>query len=152
MHAVVMESLEEYLSGVLEPAECRRIETHLNDCRSCRAELDGMAEVSSLFGALRGQECEPTPGFYARVADRIEAENAAPSLAGLFAFDLVFARRLAFSCMLTLAVLGSFLVSREIGYRGSFTPESVLAQDTTAASSSALAQDNMLLTLTAYER
>ncbi|MGD0046711.1 MAG: anti-sigma factor [Bryobacteraceae bacterium] len=152
MHAVVMESLEEYLSGLLEPAAHRRIETHLNDCASCRAGIEGMADVSRRFGALRNQECEPAPGFYARVVERIETTSAAPSFAGLFAFDLVFARRLAFSCMLTLAVLGSFLVSREIAYRGSFTPDTVLAQDSTAASGSALAQDNMLLALTAYER
>jgi anti-sigma factor RsiW len=147
-----MESLEEYLSGVLEPAARRRIEAHLNECASCRAGMDGMAGVSSLFGALRNQACEAAPGFYARVVERIEATSAAPSLAGLFAFDLVFARRLAFSCMLTLAVLGSVLVSRELAYRGSFTPDAVLAQDSAAASGSALAQDNMLLALTAYER
>jgi predicted anti-sigma-YlaC factor YlaD len=147
-----MESLEEYLSGVLEPAVRRRIEAHLNECASCRAGMDGMAGVSSLFGALRNQACEAAPGFYARVVERIEATSAAPSLAGLFAFDLVFARRLAFSCMLTLAVLGSVLVSRELAYRGSFTPDAVLAQDSAAASGSALAQDNMLLALTAYER
>jgi anti-sigma factor RsiW len=147
-----MESLEEYLSGLLEPAAHRRIEAHLHDCASCRAGIESMADVSRLFGALRNQECEPDPGFYARVVDRIEITSAAPSLAGLFAFDLVFARRLAFACMVTLAVLGSFLVSREIAYRGSFTPDAVLAQDSAAASGSALAQDNMLLTLTAYER
>jgi len=152
MHAVVMESLEEYLSGLLEPAARRRIETHLHDCASCRAGIDGMADVSSLFGALRNQACEAAPGFYARVVERIESTSAAPSFAGLFAFDLVFLRRLAFSCMLTLAVLGSVLVTREATYRGSFTPDAILAQDSTAASGSALAQDNMLLTLTAYER
>jgi predicted anti-sigma-YlaC factor YlaD len=152
MHAVVMESLEEYLSGLLEPASCRRIETHLNDCASCRAEIDGFTGVARLFGALRSEECEPAPGFYARVAERIEANSAARSFAGLFGFDLVLARRLAFSSMLMLAVLGSFLVSREVTYRGSFTPEAVLSQDSAAASDSAPAQDNMLLTLTAYER
>ncbi len=152
MHAVVMESLEEYLSGVLEPAARRRIETHLNDCASCRAETDGLMGVAHLFGALRNEGCEPAPGFYARVMERIDA-GAAPSIPGLFAFDLVFLRRLAFSCMLTLAVLGSVLVSREVTYCGSFTPDAVLAQDSSAAASgSALAQDNMLLTLTAYER
>ncbi|HEY9141932.1 MAG TPA: zf-HC2 domain-containing protein [Bryobacteraceae bacterium] len=151
MHRVVMESLEEYLSDVLEPAARRRIETHLSDCVSCRAEMDGLADVSRLFGALRNEAYEPAPGFYARVVKRIEA-GTAPSL-GLFGFDLAFARRLAFSCMLTLAVLGSVLVSREVTYRGSFTPEAVLSQDNAAeAAGSALAQDNMLLTLTAYER
>ena len=152
MHAVVMESLEEYLSGLLDPVARRRIETHLQDCPSCRAGMEGMAEVSHLFGGLRSEVCEPAPGFYARVVERIETGNTAPSFTGLFAFDLVFARRLAFSCMLTLAVLGSVLVSREATYRGSFTPDAVLSQESTAASAGALAQDDMLLTLTAYER
>jgi len=152
MHAVVMESLEEYLSGLLDPAERRRIEAHLHDCPGCRAGIDGMTELSSLFGVLQNQECEPAPGFYSRVVERIEAASAEPSFASLFAFDLVFARRLAFSCMLTLAVLGSVLISREATYRGSYTPEAVLSQDRTAASEGAPAQDNMLLALTAYER
>jgi anti-sigma factor RsiW len=147
-----MESLEEYLSGVLEPAARRRIDIHLNDCPSCRAAVDGMVDAASLFDALRNEEYEPAPGFYARVVERIESTSAAPSLPGFFSFDLVFARRLALSCMLTLAVLGSVLITREATYRGSFTPDAVLSQDTTAAASSALAQDNMLLTLTAYER
>jgi anti-sigma factor RsiW len=147
-----MESLEDYLSGLLEPAERRRIDAHLHDCAHCSAEIDGFADVSRLFGALRSEECAPAPGFYARVTERIDASAAAPSFARLFAFDLVLARRLAFSCMLMLAVLGSFLVSREVTYRGSFTPEAVLSQDSAASSDKAPAQDNMLLTLTAYER
>ena len=152
MHAVVKESLEEYLSGVLEPAVRRRIETHLNDCASCRADVDSLADVSRLFGALRNEAYEPAPGFYARVVERIEASGT-PSLAGLFGFDLAFARRLAFSCMLTLAVLGSVLVSRQATYRATVTPEAVLSQDSAVeAAGSTLAQDNMLLTLTAYER
>ena len=152
MHQVVKESLEEYLSGLLEPAARRRIEDHLRDCASCRAGMDGMAEASRLFGALRSEPCEPVPGFYARVMERIETAGTAPSFASLFAFDLVLARRLAFSRILMLAAMGSFLVSREIAYRGSFTPDAVLSQDNAAASGSALAQDKMLLTLTAYER
>jgi len=152
MHAVVKESLEEYLSGLLAPAACRRIETHLHDCAACRAEAGSFADVSRLFGALRNEAYEPAPGFYNRVVARIEAGNAAPSFAWFFAFDLTFARRLAFSCMLTLAVLGSVLVSREVTYRGNFTPDAVLSQDSAAASAAAPAQDNMLLTLTAYER
>jgi len=152
MHAVVSESLEEYLSGLVEPAARRRIEAHLVGCAGCRAEVDSMAGISQLFGALRNEAYQAAPGFYARVMERIEANGPAPSLAGLFAFDLIFARRLAFSCMLTLAVLGSFLVSREVSYRGSFTPDAVLAQESAAASDSVPAHDNMLLTLTAYER
>ena len=152
MHRVVKESLEEYLSDRLEPAARRSVEDHLRDCAGCRAVMDGMAKFSHLLGVLRSEACQPAAGFYARVVERIETAEAAPSLASLFAFDLVFLRRLAFSSMVMLAVMGSFLVSREIAYRGSLTPDAVLSQDNAAASDTALAQDNMLLTLTAYER
>jgi predicted anti-sigma-YlaC factor YlaD len=36
MHAVVMESLEEFLAGALDPATQREIETHLGTCQVCR--------------------------------------------------------------------------------------------------------------------
>lgn len=147
-----MESLEEYLSGLLEPAARRRIEAHLDGCADCRAQVSGFAQVSSLFASLKSDGMEAAPGFYSRVAQRIQTRRAAPSFASLFAFDLVLARRLAFSCMLLLAAMGSFLVSREITYRASLSPDAVLSQETAAASGTALAQDNMLLTLTAYER
>ena len=63
MHAVVMESLEEYLAGSLEPADERAIEAHLVACDSCREEIRGIEDVSRLFakraepeiGTLRGQ-------------------------------------------------------------------------------------------------
>jgi hypothetical protein len=149
MHAVVIESLEEYLSGRLEPAACRRVELHLRDCPRCRAGVDAMANASRLFASLCSEACDPAPGFYARVVYRIEA---APSIAGFFAFDLVFMRRMAFSCMLLLVAMGGFLVSREVAYHGGFSPAAILSQDNAAASDTALAQDNMLLTLTAYAR
>ncbi len=42
MHAVVMDSLEEYLSGTLEPAVERTIEAHLSACQACREEMRSM--------------------------------------------------------------------------------------------------------------
>ena len=72
MHSIVMESIEEYLSGALEPGAQRRIETHLSACRSCREEVAGMEDVSLLFGSLRCEEAlEPPAGFYARVMARV---------------------------------------------------------------------------------
>ena len=56
MHAVVMESLEEYLSGTLKPAVLRDIEAHLSTCEMCRQEVAGMQEVSQWFGALKAPE------------------------------------------------------------------------------------------------
>src|SRR6185369_9786762 len=113
MHAVVMESLEEYLSGTLKPAVLRDIEAHLNSCETCRQEVAGMQECSQLFSVLKaeGAELAPAPGFYARVMRQVGQRQAVPSFAGFFALDFAFGRRLVFASLLTLAVLGGYLVS-----------------------------------------
>jgi anti-sigma factor RsiW len=153
MHAVVMESLEEYLSGALEPAVHRRIETHLSACEACREDVAKMQDIGLLFGSLQCAEAlEPPPSFYARVMERAGAQKAAPSFANLFALDFAFGRRLAFGSLVTLAVLGGFLVVRESTSAVGPSPETVMAEEYSAAFDSAPAQDNMLLTLTAYER
>lgn len=153
MHPVVMESLEEYLSGTLEPAAQRKIEAHLSACESCLEELAGMQEVSQLFGCLRSEEVlEPAPGFYAAVMRQVGERETVPSVWSLFALDLAFGRRLVFASLLTLAILGSYLVSRETGRYAGPSPEAVMAEQNSPSFDSAPAQDNMLVTLTAYER
>src|SRR5690349_4050354 len=117
MHAVVMQSLEELLSGALEPAAQREIEAHLKGCDSCRSEIRSMQEVSEWFGSLRTEEAVvPAAGFCARVMQQVEQQKMVPSLANLFGLDMAFGRRLVFACLLTLAVLGSYLVTRETRY------------------------------------
>src|SRR5690242_11669360 len=129
MHAAVVESLEDYLSGSLDRAERQRIEAHLKQCEQCREEIAAMQDVSVLFADLRtGEPVEAAPGFYARVMQRVEDRRPAPSIAELFARNLIFGRRLALSCLLTLAVLGSYLVSRETRYAPEPSPEAVMAQ------------------------
>jgi anti-sigma factor RsiW len=152
MHGVVIESLEEYLSGALKPAAQRDIEAHLSNCRSCREEIRAMREVSQWFGGLRYEEVlEPAPGFFARVMGQVGERKSVPSFAGMFSLDLAFGRRLVFASLLTLAILGSYLVSRETGYPSELSPEAVMAQEGSPAFDSASAQDNMLVTLLAYE-
>ena len=153
MHAVVMDSLEDYLSGTLEPAEERVIEAHLSTCDSCREEIRGMQDVSQLFVALRPDEVvEPGLGFYANLIERVAAQPSAPSFSGLFTLDFSFGRRLAFASLLTLAVLGSYLISRESAYQGGASPEAIMAEQESPAFASAPGPDNMLVTLTAYEQ
>jgi hypothetical protein len=82
---------------------------------------------------------------------QVGERKTVPSFAGMFALDLAFGRRLVFASLLTLAVLGSYLVSRESGYPSDLSPEAVMAQEGSPAFDSASAQDNMLVTLTAYE-
>lgn len=152
MHAVVMQSLEEFLSGTLNPAAQREVEAHLKSCEPCRNEVRSMQEVSEWFGSLRSEEpVVPAPGFYARVARQIEQQRAVPTLASLFGLDLAFGRRLVFASLLMLAVLGSYLVSRETAYPSGPSPEAIMAQQESPAFDSAPAPDNMLVTLTAYD-
>src|SRR5512142_823133 len=109
MHAVVMESFEEYLSGTLEPAAQRAVESHLSTCVACRQEMLMLRDVSQLFGPLRSEEVfEPSPGFFAGVMERVRERSAVPSFASLFSVDMAFGRRLAFASLLTLAILGSY--------------------------------------------
>jgi anti-sigma factor RsiW len=156
MHAVVMESLEEYLAGSLEPADERAIEAHLIACDSCREEVHGMREVSQLLGSLRSEEAfESSPAFLAGVMRQVaDARGAARSLPNFLGIDLAFGRRLAFASLLTLAMLGGYLVSHESDYlvNNGVSPESLLAQQDSPAFASGPAQDNMLVTLTAYDR
>ena len=65
--------------------------------------------------------------------------------------NLAFGRRLVFASLLTLAVLGGYLVSRETQYTAGPSPEAILAQQNSPAFDTASAEDNMLVTLTAYE-
>jgi len=151
MHAVVMQSLEEYLCGAVEPATLREIEAHLSACEMCREDVRSMRDVSHRMGSLRVEEAVvPAPGFYARVMQEVD-RRAAPSVARLLGLDFAFGRRLMFASLLTLAVLGSYLVSRETAYPGGPTPEAVMAQQESPAFDSAPGQDNMLVSLTAYE-
>jgi anti-sigma factor RsiW len=153
MHAVVMDSLEEYLSGVLGPAVERKIEAHLIACETCREEVRGMREMSHLFGSLQVEEAfEPSPAFYAGVMRQVTAQKPSRSFAGLFALDFAFGRRLVFASLMTLAVLGTFLATHEAQSTVGPSPEAIMAQQESPAFDSAAAQDSMLVTLTAYEQ
>jgi len=152
MHVAVMESLEQYLSGELEPADREQIEAHLKQCEACREEVAAMEDVSLLFDGLRGGgTVEPAPGFYARVMERVGERRPAASLGDIFAWNLAVGRRLAFACLLTLAVLGSYLIWRETGYVGGPSPSAIMAQQDLPSFESASGSDAMLVTLTAYE-
>jgi anti-sigma factor RsiW len=147
-----MESLEEFLAGTLEPAERQAVERHLSDCGQCREEVHGMQGVSLLFSSFAAEEAfDPTPGFYVRVMQRVEVSKPAPSFASIFALDVVFARKLVYSCLLTIGLLGGYLISRESSYMSGPTPEAMMAEQTQEGFDSAPASESMLVTLTNYE-
>jgi anti-sigma factor RsiW len=152
MHAVVMDSLEDYLSGTLKPEVQGEIEAHLSTCRACRDEVAAMQEVSMCFRALEApEELLPARGFYAQVRRQVGNRHAVPAFAGFFVLDFAFGRRLVFASLITLAILGSYLVTTETEYPTGLSPAAVMAQQDSPAFDSARGQDNMLVTMTTYE-
>ena len=153
MHAVMLENLEEYLAGTLEPAELREIDAHLDRCCMCREELHAMQDVSGLFAILRTDEAatpEIPAGFTARVMAQVGGHKPVSVFASFFALNMEFGRRLVFASLLVLAVLGGYLVNHEVQYSAGPSPEAILAQQTMPSFDNGGA-DNMLATLTAYE-
>ena len=153
MHAAELDRLEEYLSGSLEPAALDKIEVHLKTCEACRHEVESMQELSRCLAALRPEAVpDPAPGFYARVMERVGRQTAALTFSNWFTWQLAFGRRVAFAALVTFAILGSYLIMHESAYPSGLSPEAVMAQQESPAFESGPAQDNMLVTLTAYER
>ena len=153
MHAAELDRLEEYLSGSLEPAALDKIETHLKTCEGCRQEVESLQELSQCLAALRPKKTlEPSPGFYARVMERVGRQTAALSFANFFNWQFAFGRRVAFAALVTFAILGSYLIMHENASPSGLSPEAVMAQQESPAFESGPAPDNMLVSLTAYER
>jgi hypothetical protein len=78
----------------------------------CRDEIAAIEEQAAWIRGLRAPaDCEPKPGFYARVMERIDAQRAI-SIWVLF-FDSQLGRRLALASMTLAVCLGMYLVSSE---------------------------------------
>ena len=152
MHDEILNELEGYLSG--EPVS-RSFTQHLVVCPPCAREVDAMEQVSVSLHSLRLNEAEaitPPLGFYAKVARNIEAEQKSP-LWGIFAPDLQFFRKVAFASLMLLAVLGSYLVSRESDYTHSMAAEQATLTEHNVAvpHESPADRQHILVTLAAYE-
>jgi anti-sigma factor RsiW len=152
MHAAVLDRLEEYLSGTLNPADTREVEAHLNICDICREEVHSMREVSECFTSLLPEQTlYPSPGFYTGILEQVGRQTARPTFTSFFSWQFAFGRSMAFASLAMLAILASYLWMRETAYQPAPTPEAVIAQQESPAFDSGPAEDNMLVTLTAYE-
>jgi hypothetical protein len=111
MHQPIRKNLEEYLkgSGTQIPAEFHR---HLGECRDCASELRRLETQSQLLRSLRsGEDVAPRAGFYARVMERIDAQQRV-SIWSVF-LDRKFGLRLAVASGVLAALLGGYLVTSE---------------------------------------
>jgi hypothetical protein len=85
---------------------------HVEECPECGAEIAAMREQAALFRGLRTSgEVEPRAGFYARVRERIEAQNPV-SIWNVF-FDSAFARRVAMASAALALLIGIYLFSAD---------------------------------------
>jgi anti-sigma factor RsiW len=150
MHKVIEDGLEDYLGGQVR----RDFQAHLQQCGECRTEVQEFQELSGLFKELRVEEpVHPSPGFYFRLSQNIEAQRQ-PSIWSIFSLDAAFGRRVAFASLMTLAIVGSFLVSRETGFEtlSGNGPEAVMAShDVSVPHESSTDRDRMLVTLASYD-
>ncbi len=148
MHDVVVNELEEHLTGKASPA----FHGHLASCRECREEVESIAGVSELFGELRPDSLnalEPSPFFFTRVAAGI-VEHQNKDHWGLLAPGAAFFRRIAFASLLVLACLGSYLVMREDKMAGTDAATIMAQHDVSADHAASTDRDLMLVTLASY--
>lgn len=106
MHEPVKVDLEGCLS---EQGGSAAAKAHLASCPECREELVQMREQSSWIQELRvpeAEELEPSPGFYARVMEQIEAQRAKISFWSGF-LEPMFAKRLVFASLMLFVLLGT---------------------------------------------
>jgi anti-sigma factor RsiW len=117
MHQEIRKDLEEFLKDSREiPAEFHQ---HLGGCGDCANELREFQEQSQLLRSLQS-EAEPRAGFYARVMERIEAQQQSSIWSALL--ERKFGFRLALASGMLAALLGFYLVTSEPS-----GPETVLA-------------------------
>jgi len=110
MHQSVREGLEDYLAGSGSPSE--EFTAHLKSCRDCAEELQTLREQARLIRVLRSSEAmEPSPGFYARVVDRIERRTQPSIWTALL--EPSFGRRIAMASAALALVVSAYIVSTE---------------------------------------
>jgi hypothetical protein len=108
MHAVVRNRLED----LLRADQSKPLPEHLASCAECQSELKIMKSQSMQLAGLRTAEgLEPSPGFYARVLQRIE-ECQYDSFWAFFVYS-PFSKRLAAASLTIAVALGTYVVSEE---------------------------------------
>lgn len=117
MHEPIRKKLEAYLedsgdtgarSGGGEFAK------HLSGCPECAGDIARMAEQARLVRSLRQTDAEPSPGFYGRVLERIEAQSEQRSVWATMV-ETAFGRRLALASAAAALVMAGYIVSTEPG-------------------------------------
>jgi hypothetical protein len=154
MHKPIKERLEEYMRGAVERGRLAEFRAHMGTCDSCRADVEAMeAQAHALRVLGAAEEIEPSAGFYALVMESIEARRSASIRYAIL--DPALGRRLIYASLLTVIVLGSYLVYMEQGpdFEAS-SPVTIMAAEPDHGRLGADPQrdrETVLLTLTSYQ-
>ena len=155
MHSLVKERLEELLAADGCTSSDAVVLSHLEGCDTCRRELEAMRVQATTLKSLRPtNDTDPSPGFYARLMDRIDSERR-PSFWGAF-LEPGFSRRIVFASLVFLVLFGGYLVSTEQGTPLMASgPEAIMAETAQPVSDVGndpqQDRDAILVTLTTYQ-
>ena len=113
MHQPIRDNLEDYLKGSTRQVP-QAFHAHLVACEECASELRLLETQANMLRSLRSvEDVGPSPGFYARVRERIEDQGKA-SIWSVF-LQPSFGRRLAIASATLVVLLGTYLVTTEPG-------------------------------------
>jgi hypothetical protein len=113
MHQPIRDNLEDYLKGSA-PKVPQGFHAHLVACEECASELRLLEAQANMLRSLRSDsDVGPSPGFYARVMQRVE-EQAPVSIWSIF-LQPSFGRRLAIASATLVVLLGTYLITTEPG-------------------------------------
>jgi hypothetical protein len=128
MHQLIKDHLEEYLRDTGTGKVPPEFRSHLASCKACAQETELLAAQGLLFrSALAVNDAEPSPGFYARVMNRVEEERRDESIWAVL-LEPAFGRRLAIACGTLALLLGTYMASTERAEHP-MTPSGVVMSD-----------------------
>jgi predicted anti-sigma-YlaC factor YlaD len=113
MHQPIRDNLEEYLKGSARQVP-QAFHAHLVACEECASELRLLETQANMLRSLRSDaDVGSNAGFYARVMERVE-EQGRGSIWSVF-LQPSFGRRLAIASATLVVLLGTYLVTSEVG-------------------------------------
>ena len=142
MHQPIRDNLEDYLKGSIQQVP-QAFHAHLVACEECASELRLLETQANMLRSLRSVEgVVPTPGFYARVMERVEDQGKA-SIWSIF-LQPSFGRRLAIASATLVVLLGTYLVTTEPGDQSLASIPSVATDGVSMPAPEASAVDDSL--------
>ena len=72
----LLKALNDYVDGLLAPAEVRRLEEHLEGCDECRARIDALRGLGARLAALP-REVRPRRDLRPRIEERVSGAGTA---------------------------------------------------------------------------